>query len=188
MKHITSHRPDTCGCELHYEWDDAVPAEERVHTPVSEFIDNTGNVRKPLMCQHHQTAEIKAEVDAEIAAEPDVSKHAEIRSKVREAKAKDVEAHFSSVLKENVGKNKVLGLILETDDGDVAETKIGTDGSSYKEFKTDHAPAWSFDENRKLIVAFHPGKKMKKAREDVLKATIVSEKQKGEIGIDVEIR
>ena len=35
MKHVTRWRPDTCGCVLEFEWDDAVPSEERIHTPVN---------------------------------------------------------------------------------------------------------------------------------------------------------
>jgi hypothetical protein len=31
-KQITTWRPDTCGCEVELEWDDAVPATDRTHT------------------------------------------------------------------------------------------------------------------------------------------------------------
>jgi hypothetical protein len=31
----TTWRPDTCGCEIVYEWDRDLPAEERVHSAVS---------------------------------------------------------------------------------------------------------------------------------------------------------
>lgn len=31
---ITKWRPDTCGCEIDYQWDADEPAETRVHTPV----------------------------------------------------------------------------------------------------------------------------------------------------------
>src|SRR5690349_7350114 len=33
MKRITTWRPDTCGCVLRLEWDDAAPLELRTHTP-----------------------------------------------------------------------------------------------------------------------------------------------------------
>lgn len=32
MKQRTTWSPDTCGCELEYEWDDTDPPETRVHT------------------------------------------------------------------------------------------------------------------------------------------------------------
>lgn len=32
MFKITRWRPDTCGCEIEYSWDDSVPLEQRVHT------------------------------------------------------------------------------------------------------------------------------------------------------------
>lgn len=31
MKHKTLWRPDTCGCEIEFEWDDSDPAEARAH-------------------------------------------------------------------------------------------------------------------------------------------------------------
>lgn len=31
----TQWTPDTCGCVLVYEWDDTVPQDQRIHTPVS---------------------------------------------------------------------------------------------------------------------------------------------------------
>jgi hypothetical protein len=31
-KQLTQWYPDTCGCVIIFEWDDAVPAEQRVHT------------------------------------------------------------------------------------------------------------------------------------------------------------
>ena len=32
MIKITTWRPDTCGCELEYEWDDTTTGDNRVHT------------------------------------------------------------------------------------------------------------------------------------------------------------
>ncbi len=32
MIRLTTWRPDTCDCEVVYSWDDALPAEERIHT------------------------------------------------------------------------------------------------------------------------------------------------------------
>jgi len=31
----TKWKPDTCGCELEYSWDDTVPQDERVHVPTA---------------------------------------------------------------------------------------------------------------------------------------------------------
>ena len=50
--HTTRWSPDTCGCVVEYEWDDALPEEERVHTAgnivnrcpahsANHFSDNT---------------------------------------------------------------------------------------------------------------------------------------------------
>lgn len=35
MLQTTRWKPDTCECVIDYQWDDAVPAEERVHLPVA---------------------------------------------------------------------------------------------------------------------------------------------------------
>jgi hypothetical protein len=32
MIHKNIWRPDTCGCEIEYEWDDSIPEKERTHT------------------------------------------------------------------------------------------------------------------------------------------------------------
>jgi hypothetical protein len=40
----TRWRPDTCGCEIEYEWDDSLSQEKRVHTP-SQIIKK---------CEFHQ--------------------------------------------------------------------------------------------------------------------------------------
>jgi len=43
-KHITRWTPDTHDCVIEYEWDDAVPAEERVHT-FKRFVKEPGHQR-----------------------------------------------------------------------------------------------------------------------------------------------
>lgn len=35
MKHVTTWRPDTCGCVIEYEWDDAVNENARTHKQVA---------------------------------------------------------------------------------------------------------------------------------------------------------
>jgi hypothetical protein len=51
--HINAWQPDTCGCELHYQFDDTLPAEGRVHVPIHEYTDVTGNVRTTKHCLLH---------------------------------------------------------------------------------------------------------------------------------------
>jgi hypothetical protein len=46
MKRITTWSPDTCECVLEYEWDDAVPENERTHAIVNV-------VKKCEFHQHH---------------------------------------------------------------------------------------------------------------------------------------
>ena len=53
MIQTTTWRPDTCDCELHYSWDDSVPAEERVHKPESVVITSSGQTLPTVECQHH---------------------------------------------------------------------------------------------------------------------------------------
>lgn len=54
MKHTTTWKPDTCECELHYEWDDAVPTEERIHTPVEQVTTHDGTIVQTTRCRHHE--------------------------------------------------------------------------------------------------------------------------------------
>lgn len=42
MLHTTRWRPDTCGCTIEYEWDDAQPEDARVH-----------HLSKISQCEHH---------------------------------------------------------------------------------------------------------------------------------------
>lgn len=51
MKHVTRWRPDTCGCVLDYEWDDAVSEDQRTHTPV-----------KTVACSAHAHLDTATEV------------------------------------------------------------------------------------------------------------------------------
>lgn len=43
----TRWKPDTCKCEIEYEWDDSIPQNERVHV-FKRFIQQ---------CPHHQEAD-----------------------------------------------------------------------------------------------------------------------------------
>lgn len=40
--HTNRWKPDTCGCEIIYQWDDSVEQENRVHTSVEKAKDNKG--------------------------------------------------------------------------------------------------------------------------------------------------
>mgnify|MGYP001616653995 CR=1 FL=1 len=49
MMHKNTWRPDTCGCEIEYEWEDTLTVEQRVHTPT-----------KATGCEHHLTGDHSA--------------------------------------------------------------------------------------------------------------------------------
>lgn len=64
MIRVNSWSPDTCGCIVLYSWDDAVPAEERVHSPVHEHKNQTTEEEtKTKRCQHHDTPDIPDIID-----------------------------------------------------------------------------------------------------------------------------
>jgi dihydrodipicolinate reductase len=52
MKKITRWRPDTCECEIEYEWDDSVPAEKRTHA-VSRVIKKCAAHEKTATHEEH---------------------------------------------------------------------------------------------------------------------------------------
>jgi len=58
MKKITLWKPDTCDCILLYEWDDQIPNDLRVHTPVEENIDHAGLGIKTRRCDDHQESDL----------------------------------------------------------------------------------------------------------------------------------
>jgi hypothetical protein len=87
MKNITTWRPDTCECVIHYSWDSEVPEEQRVHTPVEEVLATTGEIIKRKVCAAH--------------------------SGVIESEGKHLE-HHDKVLEENQRKNLVIEHIKET--------------------------------------------------------------------------
>lgn len=60
---FTTWRPDTCGCEIVYEWDDNVPGDNRIHT-LKHF-----NTR----CIHHSKTTISD--DLESARENNIRKN-----------------------------------------------------------------------------------------------------------------
>lgn len=50
---VTTWRPDTCGCTIHYEWDFDLPVEERVHTPVEHVTTYDGRFVPHSKCERH---------------------------------------------------------------------------------------------------------------------------------------
>lgn len=47
MIHKNTWKPDTCGCEIDFVWDDQMSEEERVHTPTSAKL-----------CQVHSSLDV----------------------------------------------------------------------------------------------------------------------------------
>lgn len=125
MKQITTWRPDTCKCVIHYEWDDAVPVEQRVHTPVEQAVKHDGTVVPRVVCPAHAGMNLGAGKKAE---------------------------HFAAVQGENRMKNRALTRIMEGNPK-LQETVIDqSTGEELVQFKRGHEPKWSFDANRNLII------------------------------------
>ena len=128
----TTWSPDTCDCVLHYSWDDEVPQDERVHTPVIQVVTHRNEVKKTMLCKHHLTQDLVEERDAELLAEPDLTKKVEIQSKKREMKdSLKVQEHYQLIVEENSRKNLA---VLET------KQLFGVE------------PEWDFDDNRDLKI------------------------------------
>lgn len=53
MLKTTIWRPDTCACTILYQWDDSVPDDQRVHTPVDKASDYEGNPLTNICCDDH---------------------------------------------------------------------------------------------------------------------------------------
>lgn len=58
MKRVNVHKPDTCECVLVYEWDDQVPAEDRVHVPLDQYFNDRGELFKTFRCPAHQVEDL----------------------------------------------------------------------------------------------------------------------------------
>lgn len=55
MKHITTWKPDTCDCIVHFEWDDEDQKPNKTFTAVEEFTGSRGETIRAKKCQHHQS-------------------------------------------------------------------------------------------------------------------------------------
>lgn len=54
LNHINCWKPDTCGCEIHYAFDDTLPPDQVVHVPVFDpYVDTNGNERQTTVCPFH---------------------------------------------------------------------------------------------------------------------------------------
>ncbi len=147
MKHITTWRPDTCECELHYEWDDTQPEDQRVHTPVNEFIDVDGKIRRSKLCQYHMTEQMKQEA---------ISK-GERNLKNKELSDNSLVGNrFALVHEENKRKNDTLKTLGDAIP-EMIEEVSNEDGSTGKRFKKGMEPSWRFDSERKLVVTLPVG-------------------------------
>jgi hypothetical protein len=49
MLQTTTWHPDTCGCVISYQWDDAVPAEQRKHTFASVDSSKCKTAHPPIV-------------------------------------------------------------------------------------------------------------------------------------------
>lgn len=88
-KKVTTWKPDTCGCVLHLEWDDEVPAEERVHTAVPFVVTNDESIMPRKVCPIHESLD---------PTDKEEGKHVK---------------HLEKVLEENQRKNITLGKVKE---------------------------------------------------------------------------
>lgn len=143
---ITSWKPDTCDCELHYSWDNSLSEDLRVHVPVASVTTNTGEVIPRKVCAIHDA------IDSTIKGN---GKHVD---------------HYNKVKDENTRKNKVLGRLLEAH-STIAVEVINEEGVPIKEFRKGMEPDWSFDSARNLIVKLN-GSTLKKVDKDSIKLDV----------------
>jgi hypothetical protein len=123
MLHVTTWTPDTCDCVIHYQWDDQVPQDQRIHTPLEQTRTHDGQLVPRRVCPVHSAV-----------AAP--GKHVE---------------HHDLVKEENTRKNRVLGNILETTP-EITNDVTKEEGNTVKEFLKGMEPSWSFDADRTLRI------------------------------------
>lgn len=66
---ITTWSPDTCGCTVHYQWDDSLPSDQRIHIPVESVTTSKGDVLPSKHCEHHQKLDTVHDVHIAIKSE-----------------------------------------------------------------------------------------------------------------------
>lgn len=121
---VTTWRPDTCDCTIHYAWDKSLPLEQRVHIPVDSVTTYDKRKIDRQACAAHSTHLQKG-------------KHRE---------------HHDTILAENQKKNHVLNEIMENTPS-LVETVVDAEGNTTKRWKTGAEPSFSFDATRKLKIA-----------------------------------
>lgn len=121
---ITTWRPDTCNCVIHYSWDDSVIAEQQVYTPLDEVTDLNGKVIPRFVCSEHVGVD------------------------TGKGKCKE---HYSKIVLENQTKNKVLKEILYNN-VNLQRKTTNDNGEEVIEYKKICEPKWSFDKDRNLII------------------------------------
>lgn len=145
MKHVTTWRPDTCDCVLHYEWDDTESAETRTHTPVRSVTRHDGIVEEIKVCKAHAGLTLGAAEDV------------------------DPVYHYARVAAENQTKNNVISELLASPD--LSESVLEK-GEQVRTFRAGREPEWSFDEDRVLRVKLAGG--LPKAKRDAISQAITS--------------
>lgn len=124
MLHTNIWNPDTCGCEIEYEWDDAVPPESRVHT--SKKITRA--------CPAHSTIDIVDKHDHFATVLNENQRKNKLHGEIMEqfTELVDVDEQGGKHLKSNInykfsfegtGKNRILNVELEGADLKAADKK-----------------------------------------------------------------
>lgn len=125
MKHITRWSPDTCDCIIEYEWDDSVPAEERVHTPTTivkacsahVIVGGPTNAAHGVFSQVHEentrknkalNEVLEALPDSEKIKESDVEGNQISKFKIEPKWRFDENRHVEIELPGEIGKNKIF--------------------------------------------------------------------------------
>lgn len=61
--------PDTCGCQIVYEWDDSVPEDERISTAIESCMSHDGKEIFTIKCPIHNHHTNKDEHYADVLSE-----------------------------------------------------------------------------------------------------------------------
>lgn len=126
------HRPDSCECVLVYSWDNSVPVEQRVHTPVASAPTNDGGTVEPIPCEFHSDMKDHVEHYNAVLAE-NQRKNKAITAVVEtfaDIKAEDVQYSFDDNRRLSISCPKLLDVQLKTAQ-DAIEAAIGKDQATF---------------------------------------------------------